>query len=248
MNQIYAVQNRRVALTLYEQLDRSRTWRGQKQAIPAVRFELTPKIEHEPGRYSLNRAATLGHNLALDKARLLFFDLAHGNFNEDYRVIFRNDNGHRVNKAGGYRAGDELRSRPARVVLEIWEGPGAFDRQANWAYPLNKEEPALAISLASIWPKPGRWPWPPLISFTVKLLQAWGVIAEPAAATAGVGVKCVRRKKFDTTPWLCYTFVYGYSNPAGNHSSTYPIRPLSAGSRSYHRVAGSRRHGNGLIV
>ena len=129
MNQIYAVQNNRVALTVYEHLNRTRTWHGQQQAIPAVRFELTPKIEHSPGRYSLDRTATLGHNLSLDKARLLFFDLAHGNFNADYQVVFRNDNGHKVERTGGYHAGMftatyRTYSNSARIVLEIWEGPG----------------------------------------------------------------------------------------------------------------------------
>jgi hypothetical protein len=156
MNQIYAVHNSRMALTVYEDLDRARTWRGETQAIPAFRFELTPKTEVAPGRFALNRAGTLGHNLALDRARLLFFDLAHGHFNEDYQVVFRNDAGHPLEKSGGaqakmlsatFRAYDNLRRHPARIVLEICDGPGAWDHKSETFYPLNKEQHALAMML-----------------------------------------------------------------------------------------------------
>lgn len=191
MNQIYTVHNSRMALTVYDDLDRARTWRGETQAIPAFRFELTPKSEVGPGRYALNRAGTLGHNLSLDRARLLFFDLAHGNFKEDYQVVFRNDNGHKVERTGGYqarmltatyRAYTDLHRNPARIVLEIWEGPGQWDRQAEWAYPLNKEQHALAIVLDLVAARQLALAALDVIQTwnTVKLLRDWGVIGEPA--------------------------------------------------------------------
>jgi len=155
MEKIYTVHNNRIALTVLEDLDRARTWRGEPQAIPAFCFELTPKTEVGPGRFALNRPATLGHNLSLDRARLLFFDLAHGHFNEDYQVVFRHDAGHPLDKGGAqakmlsatYRAYDSLRRHPARIVLEICDGPGAWDHKSETFYPLNREQHALAIML-----------------------------------------------------------------------------------------------------
>jgi len=192
MNPIYTVHNSRMALMVYADLDRARTWRGETQAIPTFRFELMPKTEVGPGRYALNRAGTLDHNLSLDRARLLFFDLAHGYFSEDYQVVFRNDNGHKVEKTGGYQAGmltatyrayNNLHRHPARVVLEIWDGPGAWDRQAKWVYPLNKEQHALAIMLDLVEARQLALAALDVIQTwnTVKLLREWGVIAGPPA-------------------------------------------------------------------
>ncbi|MCG3212426.1 MAG: hypothetical protein FOGNACKC_06096 [Anaerolineae bacterium] len=191
MNPIYTVHNSRMALTVYDDLDRTRTWRGETQPSPAFRFELTPKSEVGPGRYALNRAGTLGHNLSLDRARLLFFDLAHGYFNEDYQVIFRNDNGHKVERTGGYqarmltatyRAYNAIHNSTPRVVLEIWDGPGAWDHKAQWAYPLNKEQHALAIMLELVEARQLALAALDVIQTwnTVKLLRDWGVIGEPA--------------------------------------------------------------------
>ncbi len=188
MKKIYTVHNSRLALTVFEHLDRTRVWRGETRPIPTFRFELTPKTELSPGRFSLNTTGTLGHNLPLDRARLLFFDLAHGNFNEDYQIIFHNDAGHKL-KAGGYqakmltasyRAYNELRRNPARVVLEIWEGPGAWDRKVNWAYPLNKQEHVLAIMLDLVEARQMALAALDVIQTwqTVNLLREWGVIGE----------------------------------------------------------------------
>lgn len=156
MNQIYAIQNNLVALGILNNLDKSRRWKGQERAAPTIRFELTRKVERAGGRTALDPDTTLAHNLALDKARLLFYDLAnHHFFKEDYQVIFHNDNGHPLEK-GGYRANllsatyrcyKDKPGKPERIILDIWDGPGAYDRHLGYAYPLDKEQHALAIIL-----------------------------------------------------------------------------------------------------
>lgn len=155
MNQIiYSLQNNRVALTILNHLAKTRAWKGQERPTPSIRFELTRKVAVDGGRTAKDPSTTLGHNLTLDQARLLFYDLAnHYFFKEDYQVIFRDDNGHPLEK-GGYRANllsatyrQNKAGYPERVVLDIWDGPGAYDRHLGYAYPLDKEQHALAIIL-----------------------------------------------------------------------------------------------------
>lgn len=155
MGTIFTTQNRILALTILDELDYLHPQRsGLNEAAPRIRVELTPKIELEPGRYTLNRPATLRHYLPLDAARLLFYDLAQKNlFTDHYHVIFRHDQGFQPNKPVGvanqlaviYRRYDHTGDE--RICLEIWDGPGKFDRVLGYVYPLDKEHHALSMTL-----------------------------------------------------------------------------------------------------
>jgi hypothetical protein len=149
MNPIYTVQNNRVALSILNCLDRTRKRGGADQPAPAIRFEIARKTQLAPGHYTINRAAALAHNLSLEKARLLFHDIANGHFDQDYQVIFRDHPGSISDQASmlsaTYRIYDEQHA--ARIILEVWDGPGKLDAKMGWVYPLNKDEHALAIIL-----------------------------------------------------------------------------------------------------
>ena len=146
MRPLYTIQNSRVALSILNHLDRTRQYKGETRPAPAIRFEIARKTQLAPGHYTIDRATTLAHNLSLEKARLLFHDIANGYFNEDYQVIFRDHPGisQRASMLSAtYRLYSEQHA--ARIILEIWDGPGAPDARMGWVYPLNKDEHALAI-------------------------------------------------------------------------------------------------------
>ena len=149
MNPIYTVQNNRIALSILNNLDRTRKRKGEDRPAPAIRFEIARKTQLAPGHYTIDRATALAHNLSLEKARLLFHDIANGHFDQDYQVIFRDHPGSISDRASMLSATYRVYSEQhqARVILEIWDGPGTLDSKMGWVYPLNKDEHALAIIL-----------------------------------------------------------------------------------------------------
>ncbi len=154
-NIIFETQNRIVALTVLAEFDRVRKWRGEDRPAPRVRVDLTPKTELSPGRYALNRDETLTHYLEPDTARLFFHDLGERQlFNEKYRTIFLHDRGRQLPgrvewKADRLTATSRLYGQAGdeRIVLEIWAGPGRYDRFLDYVYPLDKARHLLAIML-----------------------------------------------------------------------------------------------------
>jgi len=72
-------------------------------------------------------------------------------------------------------------SNSARIVLEIWEGPGQWDYKTEWAYPLNKEQHALALMLNIVDARQMALAALDVIQTwqTVRLLKEWGVITMP---------------------------------------------------------------------
>lgn len=156
-NIIFETQNRIVALTVQAEFDRVRKWRGETKPAPRVRVDLTPKTELSPGYYVLNRDETLTHYLEPATARLFFHDLAERQlFNERYRTIFEHDRGRQMPGQVGLEWKAERLTATARlhgqggkkhIALEIWDGPGRYDRFLDYVYPLDKTRHVLAIML-----------------------------------------------------------------------------------------------------